>query len=133
MELYKKPVVLLNEELAEGVYAASGAVDESAGSSGVSVAGVSLTNEGNEYYKVSTYTVTIKNSGSQPATDWSVSVSVTFGVATEALVYNGDLAKAALNGSKITIAPGPGGAIPAGGSIEVPVVVSYSSNSITIG
>ena len=131
MELYKKPVVLLNEELAEGVYAASGDVDEAAG--GVSVSGVSLISEGNEYNKVNTYKVTIKNSGTEEAADWSASVAVVSGTVTDVVVYNTWLASASLSGSKITIVPGGGGAIPAGGSIEVEVVVFYSSSSVTVG
>lgn len=134
MELYEKPFVLLNEELSEGVYAASGASpNEPSASGGVSVTGVSLTSEGNQYNKVNIYKVTIKNYGTETATDWSVSVSVTSGTATGAQVYNGYLASASLNGSIITVTPGAGGAIPADGSVDVEVVVSYSSDSVTVG
>lgn len=137
MELYKKPVVLLNEELSEGIYAASGDVTttepSAPGGGGVSVTGVWLTSEGNEYNKVNIYNVLISNSGGEEAASWSVSVSVTSGTATEAKVYNGWQASASLSGSTITITPGGGGAIPAGGSITVEVVVSYSSASIAVG
>ena len=136
MELYKKPVILLNEELAEGVYAASGdsAEEETPESSAsVSVSGVSLVSEGNEYNKVNTYKVTIKNSGGAEATDWSVSISVLSGTATDAVVYNTWMANASLRGSTITITPGGGGAIPGGSSIEVEVVVFYSSDSVSVG
>ena len=134
MELYKKPVVLLNEELSEGVYAASGDTQDAPGASGgVSVTSVKLTEEGNEYNKVNKYTVTITNSGSDEAADWAVSLAVTSGTATNAVIYNGWMASASLSGSTITITPGGGGAIPSGGSISVEVVVSYSSNSVTVG
>lgn len=139
MELYKKPVVLLNEELSEGVYAASGDVTtgpsepSAPGGGGVSVTGVWLTSEGNEYNKVNIYNVSISNSGGEEAASWSVSVSVTSGTATEAKVYNGWQASASLSGSTITITPGGGGAIPAGGSITVEVVVFYSGDSVTVG
>lgn len=137
MSLYKKPVVLVNEELAEGVYAASGAAPSdppvSGGAGSASVSNVALKSEGNIYYRVNTYTVTIQNSGSEELASWSVFVSVTSGVATEAKVDNGWLASASLSGSTITITPGGGGAIPGNGSIDVDVVVSYSSDSITVG
>ncbi|MCM1056190.1 MAG: cellulose-binding domain-containing protein [Firmicutes bacterium] len=124
---YERPVVLANEDVAEGVYAASGAP---AGS--VSVSGVELTSAGSQYNKVNTYKVTIKNSGSEESTDWSVNISVTSGTATGAQVYNGWLASASLSGSTITITPGGGGAIPVGEKITVEVVVSYSSDSVEV-
>ena len=135
MRNYLKPLVVVNDELAEGVYAASGNVTEpnqpTTGS--VSVTGVSLTEAGNEYYKVNKYKVTITNSTSEDKADWKVAISVISGTATEAKVDNNWLASASLVGSTITITPGGGGVISAGGSIEVEVVVSYSSNSITVG
>ena len=131
MKLYEKPVILANEELAEGVYAASGDIAGASGS--VSVSGISLTSEGNQYNKVNIYAVTIKNGTKEAVADWSVSVSVTSGTATNATIYNGWLASASLSGSTITITPGGGGEIPAGGSIEVEVVVTYSSDSVKVG
>lgn len=128
MKNYDKPVIVAAEELAEGVYAASGSSGSPA-----SVAGIKLENEGNEYYKTNTYLVTIKNNTNGDLTDWSVSISVTSGTATDALVYNGYQASASLSGNKITIKPGDGGSIPAGGTIEVQVVVNYSSDSIKVG
>ena len=136
MEQYKKPVVLMNEELAEGVYAASGAVTpDQPQSGGVSVAGLRLTEQGNEYYKVNKYMLNIQNSGGEASTDWSVSLPVTSGTATSAQVYNGQIASASVSGNIIIVTAGAGDAriIPAGGSIEVEVIVSYSSASITIG
>lgn len=135
MRNYLKPLVVVNDELAEGVYAASGNVTEpnqpTTGS--VSVTGVSIASEGNQWNKVNTYKVTIANSTSEDKADWTVAISVISGTATDAKINNGWLASAYLNGSTITITPGGGGAIPAGGSIEVEVVVSYSSDSITVG
>lgn len=140
MTNYEKPVVLANEDVAEGVYAASGAVVPEAsapaeiggGSGSASVTGVELTSAGNEYYKVNTYNVTITNNGNEDKADWSVTVSVTSGTASGAQIYNSWLASASLNGSTITITPGGGGAIGAGQSIVVEVVVSYSSDAIIV-
>ncbi|MCH5187058.1 MAG: hypothetical protein J1F63_01545 [Oscillospiraceae bacterium] len=131
---YEKPLVFENEELAEGVYAASGSTGGGAnpGAGGVYVLGVSLISEGNQYNKVNIYEVTIKNDGSTEQTDWTVHLMVTSGTAVGAQVYNGYLASASLNGNTITVKPGAGGAVPAEGSITVEVVVSYSSNSITV-
>ena len=129
MKNYEKPMILVNEELAEGVYAASGVLS---GAGIASVSDVALTQEGNQWNKVNTYTVTITNTGSENLTDWSVSISVTSGTATSATVYNGWLAAASLSGNKITITPGGGGVIKAGDSIDVEVVVAYSSDSITV-
>lgn len=131
MKSYERPVVLANEELAEGVYAASGSF-AGAGSGAAFVSDVELVSAGNEYYKVNTYKVTISNSGSQDLTEWSVSVSVTSGTATNAEVYNGWLASASLTGDKITITPGQGGVISANNSIDVEIVVGYSSDSVTV-
>lgn len=138
MKNYEKPVILVNEELAEGVYAASGAVsgggDSSDGgaSGGVTVSSVELSAAGDQWNKVNTYKVTIENPGNAELADWSASVSVTSGTASAATIYNGWLASASLNGSTITVRPGGGGAIPAGGSITVEVVVSYTSDSVTV-
>lgn len=125
MEKYVRPVVLANEELAEGVYAASG-------TGVVSAASVTLETEGNQYYKVNTYKVTIVNSGSEPSSDWTVVLSVTSGTATEAKTYDTWTANASLNGSAITIEPGSGGTIPAGDKIELIIAVSYNSDSVTV-
>lgn len=125
MEKYVRPVVLANEELAEGVYAASG-------TGVVSAASVALETEGNQYYKVNTYKVAIVNSGSEPSSDWTVVLSVTSGTATEAKTYDTWTANASLSGSTITIEPGSGGTIPAGDKIELIIAVSYSSDSVTV-
>ena len=125
MKEYDKPIIMVTEELAEGVYAASG-------SNPISVSSVELISEGNQWNKVNTYKVTIRNSGSENLTDWTVSILVTSGTATNVTIYNGWLASASLNGNKITITPGGGGAIGAGGTIDVEVVVTYSSDSVTV-
>lgn len=140
MKSYEKPVILVNEELAEGVYAASGAVSDAGGgdssqggsSGGVTVSSVEQTDPGNQWNKVSKNNVTIANPGNVELADWSATVSVTSGTATAAQVYNGWQASASLSGNTITIKPGGGGVIPAGGSITVEVVVSYSSDSVTV-
>ena len=130
---YKKPLVLANEELAEGVYAASGDDNNEPNKDGVVVTDVKLTTPGNEYYKVHVFTVTIHNYGNTAVKDWKATVNVTSGVATNAQVYNGDLASASLSGTAITITPGAGGGIPANGSINVEVVVSFSSSDVKLG
>ena len=135
MTNFEKPVVLANEDVAEGVYAASGAVVSApteAGGGSVSVSGVELSAAGNQWNKVNTYNVTITNNGNEDKADWSVTVSVTSGTATGAQIYNGWLASASLNGSTITITPGGGGAIGAGQSIVIELVVSYSSDAIMV-
>lgn len=135
MKNYEKPVLLVNEELAEGVYAASGAVGETTDGSGaaaVSVSGVETTSTGNQWYKVNTYSVTVQNTGNEAAADWSASVSVTAGTADSASTYDTGLANVSLSGSTITITPGERGTIPAGGKIAVTVVVNYSSDSVTV-
>ena len=132
MESYVKPIVLANEELAEGVYAASGSVVEGSGSA--SVSGIELTTPGNEYWKVNQYTVTIQNTGNEALVDWSVSVNVTSGTATEVTTYSAHAVNVSLAGSKITITPSSEqGTIAAGGSLAVSVVVTFSSDSITLG
>ena len=125
---YEKPVILTTEGLAEGVYAASGSKEPGS----AKVSSVKLTQEGNQWNKVNTYKVTIQNTGNEDLTEWSVSISVTAGTASSATIYNGWLASASLNGSKITITPGGGGTIVANGSIDVEVVVGYSSDSLTV-
>lgn len=135
MKEYVRPIVLASEDLAEGVYAASGAVSAGGSSSGTgsaSVSAIELISEGNQWNKVNIYKVTIANTGSEDSAEWSVSVSVTLGTATGATVYNNWLASASLNGSKITITPGGGGTITAGGSIDVEVVVSYEGDVVIV-
>ena len=130
MELYKKPVVLLNEELSEGVYAASGDVGGSAAGSGGVKASVKLTSQGNEYYKVNGYEVTISNDGNEPATDWSVTLHVT-GTATGLTSYDSNFS-ISLDGDTITITPVQWADIPAGGSKSVSFALSYSGASIDV-
>ena len=132
MEQYKKPVVLMNEELAEGVYAASGAVGGGESEpGGARVSGVRLTQEGNAYYKVNQYEVTISNDGNEELTSWSVTLTV-IGTATSVTNYDSNF-NVSLSGNTITITPGQWGQIPAGGSKSVEFAVSYSSDSISIG
>lgn len=137
MVSYEKPLVVANEEVAEGVYAASGAgasgsADAAAGGGSVSVSGVKLVTAGNVWNKVSTYGVTIQNGGNEELKDWAATVSVTSGTATSAQVYNTWQASASLSGNTITITPGGGGTIGAGQSITVEIVVSYSSDAIAV-
>lgn len=138
---YERPLAVANEEVSEGVYAASGAAapgsaEASAptenGGGSASVTGVELSAAGGQWNKVNTYNVTIANGGNEELKDWTATVSVTSGTATVAQVYNGWLASASLSGNTITIKPGGGGAIAAGSSITVEVVVSYSGDSIAV-
>lgn len=132
MELYVKPIVLVNEELAEGIYAASGNPAQSeqpAASKGVS-ASVEVTNN-DTWNKVIYLNVTITNNGSEVAKDWSVALNVT-GTATNLTSYDSNY-RITLSGNTITIVPVQWGDIPAGGSKTVGFNVSYSGASITIG
>lgn len=134
MKNYEKPIVLTNEDLAEGVYAASGAVSGGgvAGGSGtVAVSSVETDSVGNQWYKVNVYKVTITNFGSESSADWSVSISVTSGSAVSVSTY-GDYVNVSLSGKKITISAGANANIGAGQSIECYVVVNYDSDSITV-
>lgn len=123
----------------ESVYAASGVVvpgateDTVAGGGSVSISNVELGTAGNQWNKMSTHNVKIQNSGNEESKDWTVSVSVTAGTADSVQIYNGWQASASLSGNTITITPGSGGAISAGGSITVEVVVKYSSDTIAVG
>ncbi len=132
MKDYIKPMVLVNEELTEGIYTASGDNSGGAAGTGVSVSGVRLDSEGHEYYKVNSYTVTVANSGSENMTDWKVNLSVASGHATNAQIYNSYQASASLSGDTITITPGEGGTIAAGSAIEIQLVVSYDSDFVEV-
>ena len=135
MKKYEKPVVIVNEELAEGIYTASGdsdIVDAGVTKDSISVSSVKEKSVGDQWNKTNTYAVTIKNSGNAESKDWSATITVSQGTPTVAQVYNTWQASASLSGNTITITPGGGGAIAAGSSIEVEVVVSYSSSSINV-
>lgn len=124
MKSYEKPVILANEELAEGVYAASGA-------GSVSVSSVVLTASGNEWYPVNTYTVTVTNMGSEGTADWSVSIPVVSGTVKEVGTYSGWFAKVSYNGSSIVITP-YGGEFAGGSSTEVQITVKYDGTPVKI-
>lgn len=137
MKFYEKPIILLNEELSEGVYAASGAVSPSgpSGPSGPSASGggVSATvnvSNNDTWNKVIDFTVTIQNNGSETATDWSVSLHVT-GTPISLTNYDSNY-KATLSGNTITITPVQWGDISVGGSKTVGLKLSYSGDSISI-
>lgn len=126
MKCYESPTILLNEELAEGVYAASGTV----AGGGISYS-ISLTEEGNQYNKVNKYNVAVTNNGSETSSNWSVTLQAA-GSISGAVIYNGWQASAAVNGNQITITPGGGGAIEAGSTINIELVVSYNGESVTV-
>ncbi len=130
MKSYIRPVILANEELSEGVYAASGAVESTGG---VSVSDVVQTGWGNPDYKNNKYKVTIVNSGNEALKDWSASISVVSGTVDSVIIYNGWFASASADGDKIVITSGPGGEIAAGGSLDIDVDVFYKGDSISIG
>lgn len=91
MKKYERPVVLVNEELAEGIYTASGdsgSVDTGATKDSISVSSVKEKSVGDQWNKTNTYGVTIKNSGSAESKDWSVTITVSRGAPTGAQVYN---------------------------------------------
>lgn len=127
MKNYERPVVLANEDLAEGVYAASGAVS---GSGSVGVSSVELTGAGSEWYPVNTYAVTVLNSGSEAAAEWSVSVSIVSGKVKEVGTYSSWFANVALNGNQIVITPnGNGGFV---GEQEVQITVKYEGDPVKL-
>lgn len=136
MKTYEKPIVLVNSELSEGVFAASGVtgpVGPTGSSGGASVSSVTMTKPGNPNYKYNTYNVVIKNDSDKELTDWTAALNVSSGAATNAQIYNGWQAGASLNGGAITITPGGGGTIPPGGEITVEVVVGYDGDGVEIG
>lgn len=124
MKNYEKPVILANEELAEGVYAASGA-------GSVSVSSVELTAPGSEWYPVNTYKVTVTNMGSEGTADWSVSIPVVSGTVKEVGTYSGWFANVSYNGSSIVITPS-GGEFAGGSSTEVQITVKYDGAPVKI-
>lgn len=126
MKCYESPTILLNEELAEGVYAASGTV----AGGGISYS-INLTEAGNQYNKVNKYNVAVTNNGSETSSNWSVTLQAA-GSFSGAVIYNGWQASAAVNGNQITITPGGGGAIEAGSTINIELVVSYNGESVTV-
>lgn len=76
---YQKPMVLLNDDLAEGVYAASGAT---ASSGGVAVTVTFTGNNDNEWYKCSNFHVSL-------AGDYGVQVTITFDFDKSGVSVNG--------------------------------------------
>lgn len=127
MERYEKPSVVINDEMTEGVYAASGAVDDPGS---VHVSAIDVVSKGSQYNKVNVYKIKITNSTNEEATDWSVTIDAAGDLecagVTGATIYNGWLASTTLNNGIIKITPGGGGAIAAGESIEVELVVNYN-------
>lgn len=117
---YEKPFVLVRADLFEGVYLASGAT-----AGGISYS-VSQTEWGSEYYPVNKYTLTVTNDSDQSVSDWTVHLSISSGTVTKVQIYNGWIASADFSSSQITVKPGGGGAIEAGDSLAIELVVSYS-------
>lgn len=127
--IYEKPIVLANEELSEGVYAASGA---QAATGPVSISEIREKSLGNQWNKVNQYWVKVSNSGNEVAKGWSVTISVTSGVAKKAYTYDTGAATATLLGNVITLTCGGRGIDP-NSSTDIEVVVEYSSDSVTVG
>lgn len=130
MKAYEKPMIIKVEDVAESVYMASGATGGSSAGNGISYT-VSVKSQGNEWYKVNTYQVIISNHSENDASEWKVELTVS-GSASNAQIDNSYVASATLNGNKITITPGQGGAIKAGEALTVDVTVYYDTESITV-
>lgn len=130
MQAYTKPQFIVEESSAEGVYMASGAT-ESAQSD--ITASVVPGNQGNEWYRVANFAVTLKNNTSETLTDWSYTLSVTSGTATSVSTYDNSQANVSFKNDKITLTTGQWGQISPGGSITVQLVVNYEGNGVTIG
>lgn len=127
MKQYEKPVVIIQEGFSEGVYLASGA-DAGSGSQ----ADVTYTTRMEDAWGGVKYCyVTVTNHTDKEKNDWQV-VLTAEGTMTGAQIYNGWLAAAAVDGNKITVTPGGGGAIAAGASLELQVVVSFSGDTIVV-
>lgn len=132
MELYNKPVVLLNEELSEGVYAASGNPGGGASSGGATVTVTPGNTWGNPGNYTSQFKVTVTNTGTEKIANLEVKLYVT-GTIIEFRPYNGSLI-ASLNGNTITIVSdqwGNGNAAP-GGSVSIEFQIDHSSATVSI-
>lgn len=121
MKRYERPMVFVNEELAEGIYAASGAGTSSDITYDVGVI--------RQWNNTKVYNVTVKSSSAEEVSLWTVSLKVVEGTAINAQVYNNWLASASLQGDTITITPGGGGSVSADKSVTFEMQVDYSSDS----
>lgn len=96
MRKYEKPIVLVNDELFEGVFAASGAV--AGGNVALSVsASIAGSNGSDTCY----LTGKVTNNTAADVKDWRVQLTFN-GTITSATVYN---CNASINGSVLTITP----------------------------
>ena len=127
MRHYEKPVVMIQEGFAEGVYLASGADAGNGGASDVTY----TTRMEDAWSGVKYCYVTVTNATDAEKADWQI-VLTAEGTLTGAQIYNGWLASAAVDGSKITVTPGGGGVLAAGASVEIQVVVNYSGDTIVV-
>lgn len=127
MKHYERPVVIIQEGYAEGVYLASGADTGSDNASEVTY----TTRMEDAWSGVKYCYVTVTNNTDAEKADWQV-VLTAEGTMTGAQIYNGWLASAAVDGNKITVTPGGGGVLAAGASVEIQVVVNYSGDTITV-
>ncbi len=127
MKNYEKPAVIIPEGFAEGVYLASGAE-----SGGDSVSDVTYTTRMEDAWSGVKYCyVNVTNNADAEKADWQI-VLTAEGTLTGAQIYNGWLAIATVDGSKITVTPGGGGVLAAGASVEIQVVVNYSGDTIVV-
>lgn len=96
MKNYEKPIILANNELSEGVFAASGAVAGGNGTLSVSVSVAST--DGN---KTCYFGGAVTNNSSETISDWNIQLSFDGAVAT-ASVSNCNVS---ISGNTITITP----------------------------
>ena len=100
MREYVKPAIVVNEDLAESVYMASGSADVAGGASDVSVNASISGNNGSDtvYFNES---ILVTNNSDTDIVNWSVSLAFS-GPVKAAQVYNCNVA---ISGSVITITP----------------------------
>lgn len=133
MNGYERPELKDLEGAAEGVFMASGSVGGTGSTGGSDVIYMlERTQTGDQWNKVDVFTLTVTNNSAEELRDWEATLYVTSGTMTGAQVYNGWLASASMSGNKVVVTPGGGGAVGAGASIKVEVVVSYSSDGVVL-
>lgn len=113
-------MIFVNEELAEGIYAASGAGTDGDITYSIDLMGTSNLDYISQEY---TYNVTIKNNSAEEASSWTVLLKVVEGMALDVKGYDNLKVSVSLRGDIITVTPGRVGSIPANGSITVEMVV----------
>jgi hypothetical protein len=121
MKKYTKPMILFNEQLAEGVYTASGA----GGVSYILTAG----EPGNQWYTTAAYSIRVVNNTAETVNGWKVVLTVTSQNATGLSVYDGRYS-GKLSGNQIIISGQD--SLASGGETQFGFAVSYSGSGVTV-